>query len=228
LPASRFCGWFFGSGGLRSREANGAVAVALGVGLGARFTFGGDVDAAAVADHGAFALANAAADAEADIHGGHRGGVGFVSGPSAAATAATAGPAALTSDADGLGAGGANFLADLAGDACAVGQAAAEVDVGGAEADGALVGEIAEPELFRDGNALDGAGGAGVAAGGAVQLAVANAEIQDGGPETFDAAFEPGGLDDVGWADADALVTLDAAFEEFELFDGTGRADDRG
>ena len=91
---------------------------------------------------------------------------------------------------------------------------------------GALRGELAEAGFFLDGDALDGAGGAGLAAEGAVQFAVADLVIEDGGPEALEAGGEDGGLEDVGGADADALVALDAALEEFLFLDGAGRADD--
>jgi hypothetical protein len=69
--------------------------------------------------------------------------------------------------------------------------------------------------------------GADLAAEGAVQLAPAHLRDHDRRPEPLDSRLEEARLQDVGRADADALVALDAAAEEFVLLDRAGGADDR-
>ena len=176
---------------------------------------GGDADGGFVGDR-ALVFANAATDAKGGID---------VRTPEGDVIAIALGDSDLARE-NGLWGNGTDFLADDARGFHAPWEATAVIVKGCAEADGALGGELAEAGFFLDGNALDGTGGADLAAHRTVEFAEADLVIQDGSPKAFEAGAEEGGLEDVRGADADALVTLDTALEEFLFLDGAGRADD--
>src|SRR5690606_28089225 len=117
--------------------------------------------------------------------------------------------------ADGLGRDGADLFAHHAGRLHGPGQAAAALEERGAEADGPVLREGAYAELLLEAGLLDGSGGAHLAAERAVELAEADGEIHHGRPQPLEPGLgEGGGLEDVGGADVDALIALDAPLEE--------------
>jgi len=161
-------------------------------------------------------LADAAADAQSGIH---------------VRPAQRDGIAVALDDGDfarenGLGRHGTDFLADDARRFHGPRQAAALVKKRGAELDRPFLVERAGAGFFLNGDALDRAGRADLAAERAVHLAETDLHVEDWRPDAFEAGFHQRRLQHVRRADADALVAFDAAVEKIYFLHGAGRADD--
>ena len=118
---------------------------------------------------------------------------------------------------DGLGRNRADFLADNTRGIHAPGQAAAMIVKCRAHPHGTLRGEVADSRLFFDRDPLDCSGRANLSTKRAVEFAIADLHVHDRRPDPLDPGSEDRGLKNIGRADADALVALDAAVEKFFL-----------